>query len=408
LCAIGLDYLTLGQSAPTLSGGEAQRVKLAAELARPQTGKTLYVLDEPTTGLHFDDIRKLLKVLDSLVALGNTVVVIEHNLDVIKTADWIIDMGPEAGEGGGWIVAEGTPEEVVQHSIQYTQQTTITPGKVKKSSKKSESVVELHRSYTGEMLESILAKGVRSEREIFDKKAASKKREGDVELKQVGESAKMPWESDGRAWHLEQRLGHNGKPARWEVQSLIDVIDILEQSGSFAPTNWNSRSIVEVAAKKGTDGWFLHALTGDEWLLKLNFHVPRNTFQQAVLSEQLNLTPLDELDEIQVYGRGPRVQAVNRSGPWQEVSITLHWHKEMNKPAFRQFLKEAQAAFLKTTSDAGGSIEDKMPWKVLGKKWHLSRKGFPTNQRVAWQPEVLERLVEILEAKARPRLCGRF
>src|SRR4029079_14168218 len=105
--------------APTLSGGEAQRVKLAAELARPQTGKTLYILDEPTTGLHFDDIRKLLKVLDSLVELGNTVVVIEHNLDVIKTADWIIDMGPEAGDGGGWIVAEGTPEDLVTYAAEY-------------------------------------------------------------------------------------------------------------------------------------------------------------------------------------------------------------------------------------------------------------------------------------------------
>ena len=117
LSAIGLDYLTLGQSAPTLSGGEAQRVKLAAELARPNTGRTLYVLDEPTTGLHFDDIAKLFKVLNSLVELGNTVVVIEHNLDVIKTADWIIDLGPEAGIGGGWIVTEGTPEDVVEYAI---------------------------------------------------------------------------------------------------------------------------------------------------------------------------------------------------------------------------------------------------------------------------------------------------
>ncbi|HEY2883170.1 MAG TPA: excinuclease ABC subunit UvrA [Pirellulales bacterium] len=109
---VGLGYLTLGQSATTLSGGEAQRVKLAAELARQQTGSTLYLLDEPTTGLHFDDVRKLLEVLNRLVDLGNTVMVIEHNLDVIKTADWIIDIGPEGGDGGGRIVAEGTPEEV--------------------------------------------------------------------------------------------------------------------------------------------------------------------------------------------------------------------------------------------------------------------------------------------------------
>ena len=112
LVDVGLGYVRMGQSAPTLSGGEAQRVKLAAELQKRSTGRTIYVLDEPTTGLHFEDIRKLLGVLQSLVEKGNTVIVIEHNLDVIKTADWIIDLGPEGGSGGGRVVATGTPEEV--------------------------------------------------------------------------------------------------------------------------------------------------------------------------------------------------------------------------------------------------------------------------------------------------------
>jgi excinuclease ABC subunit A len=133
---VGLGYVKLGQPAPTLSGGEAQRVKLSTELAKRSTGKTLYILDEPTTGLHFDDVSKLLGVLHRLVDGGNTVVVIEHNLDVIKTADHIVDLGPEGGAGGGEIVASGTPEEVA-----------ATPG-----------------SYTGQYLQPMLARKARSKK----------------------------------------------------------------------------------------------------------------------------------------------------------------------------------------------------------------------------------------------------
>ena len=122
LVEVGLGYVRLGQAATTLSGGEAQRVKLASELQRRSTGRTVYVLDEPTTGLHTEDIRKLLLVLQSLVDKGNTVIVIEHNLDVIKSADWVIDMGPEGGSGGGTVVAEGTPEEVAQVEESFTGQ----------------------------------------------------------------------------------------------------------------------------------------------------------------------------------------------------------------------------------------------------------------------------------------------
>jgi excinuclease ABC subunit A len=134
LVDVGLGYVRLGQPAPTLSGGEAQRVKLATELARRPTGHTLYVLDEPTTGLHFEDVRRLLEVLQRLVDQGNTVVVIEHNLDVVKSADWLVDLGPEGGDRGGTVVAEGTPEDVAADPDSYTGQVlgkVLTPSRAR-------------------------------------------------------------------------------------------------------------------------------------------------------------------------------------------------------------------------------------------------------------------------------------
>ena len=122
LARVGLGYIHVGQQATTLSGGEAQRIKLSKELSKRATGRTLYILDEPTTGLHFHDVAKLLEVLHELVDQGNTVVVIEHNLEVIKTADWIVDLGPEGGDAGGEVVAIGTPEEIAANPASYTGQ----------------------------------------------------------------------------------------------------------------------------------------------------------------------------------------------------------------------------------------------------------------------------------------------
>ncbi len=423
LCDVGLDYLTLGQSAPTLSGGEAQRVKLAAELSRPDTGRTLYLLDEPTTGLHFDDLAKLLEVLNRLVDMGNTIVVIEHNLDVVKTADWIIDIGPEAGDGGGRIVVAGTPEDVAAHGqaalrahlqSQWNNdqspvaQSTAQPKRKRSTTRKAKATGEpvaattppLLRSYTGEALAAVLAAGPHKKRSLYDFAAEVAKREGDLEIRQVGQETDMPWEVDGRRWHTRERVSRSGQPSRWDGRILDRVERFVQKEGVFSPTNWNARTIVEISADRKSDGWFMHAITGETWLLKLKFRVAKNTFGRDDLASKLKLTPLNELPDLPVYGHGPRVRCKNLRGPWQEVQIDLHSLAEVDRPEFWDFVKKAVEGFKKYIERLSQSPEAVMPWTVLGRKWHATRKGFPPGKPVRWDPDLLEQLCDMLAGAA--------
>jgi excinuclease ABC subunit A len=414
LADVGLDYLALGQPAPTLSGGEAQRVKLAAELARPNTGKTVYILDEPTTGLHFDDIRKLLDVLNRLVDLGNTVIVVEHNLDVIKTADWVIDMGPEAGDAGGRVVVEGTPETVAQ--FLPSPLGGEGPG-VRGSMPASKRVPHpspptplpqgerggILYSHTAKFIAAVLKAGPYAERPKYDPFAAQKKRDGDVALEKVGRDAAMPWQTEGKTWHTKDRVSGDGKACRWEGEVLSWIDEKIHALGEFAETNWKHPSKVEIAATTKTLGWFFHAHTNMEWLTRLMFRVGKNTFKQEDLNRKLGLPTLNDTPGIEVYSDEPRIHVANRKGPWQEVWMLIHRLSEIDTPAFDEFLRKAVGSFHNTLQRINTKPEDVMPWKVNGERWHLGEKGFPPGRKLQWDRAILPRLLELLR-KVEPKL----
>jgi excinuclease ABC subunit A len=402
LCDVGLDYVALGQSAATLSGGEAQRVKLAAELARPDTGRTLYVLDEPTTGLHFDDIAKLLDVLHRLVDLGNTVVVIEHNLDVIKQCDWLVDIGPEAGAGGGNVVGQGTPEQLVEQMANAEW----GMGKKKRVAKRAGASPPPAPSHTATALAPILAAGPHVERKRYDFAAAEARRQGDLEINDLGSEVNMPWEANGRKWHVEDRISRSGDKCKWDGRILAEVERRIHELGQFSDTNWAHRSIVEIAAEKKSDGWFFHAITAEPWVVKLKFRTARRTFNRDQLAVDLALKPLNDMPEVEAYGNNSRVKCKNLRGPFQEVQIAAHSWEEIDTPAFWDFLEKAVAGFGRLTERVGQDPEDVMPWKVLGRKWHLSRKGFPPGKKVAWPQDTLEELLELLESAASRSVAG--
>jgi excinuclease ABC subunit A len=201
---------------------------------------------------------------------------------------------------------------------------------------------------------------------------------------------------DGRGWHTRDRVARDGRSCKWDGRIVDEVEKRIHTVGQFADTNWNNRSIVEITAAKKADGWFFHAITGERWLVKLKFRTAKKTFERDKLVADLGLKPLNDIDEVEAYGRGPRVKCKNLRGTWQEVQVDAHTWKEIDTPAFWAFLERAVAGFNKFAERIGAKPEDVMPWKVLGQKWHLSRKGFPPGKKTVWKPELLEELLEML------------
>jgi excinuclease ABC subunit A len=255
ICDVGLDYVTLGQSAPTLSGGEAQRIKLSAELARPDTGRTLYLLDEPTTGLHFKDIERLLNVIQRLVELGNTVIVIEHNLDVIKCSDWVIDVGPEAGSRGGTIVIEGTPEDVASYAIAAK----------KNADAKKPSPDPMPRSHTGEYLAKVLelSQGFESVESVTKPVVVpvnGSAKQPVVTPEPVNESVVtwdevQPWKVLGRKWHSVSKGFPNNQTPQWPLELADQALSLLEAIAGDDTLQFVSPDRVAVRDIRSQDTW---------------------------------------------------------------------------------------------------------------------------------------------------------
>ncbi len=385
LCDVGLDYLPLGQPATTLSGGEAQRIKLAAELSQRDSKRAFYILDEPTTGLHFEDVRKLLVVLHRLVDMGNTVVVVEHNLDVVKNADWVLEIGPEAGLEGGRLVFAGTPEQLLEYAV--TWQTTRNAQKT------------LPRSYTGEALIPVFSKGVFKERPIFEPSVTQKTTvEETTEWTDDSsrEFVEQPWEIDGKRWHTEFRTTRGGVPCKWEGRALSAIVEKLEEKSLFAETNWQNRTNVEIVVDDKPNLWFMRAITNEEWLLRLKFRTAKNTFERVALTRKLALKPLKDVEDIPLYGTLPRVK-IDVVGAWQEIELKVYSFSEIDRNEFWDFLELAYKQFAALIERPKELDVDLTPWRTQGREWHMSSLGFYGVGKALWSIELLEKVIVVIE-----------
>ena len=283
-------------------------MKLARELVKPSRTHTLYLLDEPTTGLHPADIIKLLHVLNRLVEAGHTIVIIEHNLDVIKTADYVIDLGPGGGEGGGYLVAAGRPEQVAANS----------------------------RSATAPYLAQALKDSPKCDREALTAAWRELVRTP-VKAEPVGEDVLTPWERDPVAWHTQQRKTSAGEDRAWEPKTLIVLRRLIKRLPPPPEQNWQHPDYVLFQAPPAKD-WWARARTDKKWYLDLQFHTEKGLFDEADLARQLALSTWNDIEDLPKYGEGARVRVHTGAAGYDRVAMQIYEVGDITTLEFEQFL----------------------------------------------------------------------
>ncbi|MEM8911007.1 MAG: excinuclease ABC subunit UvrA [Planctomycetota bacterium] len=340
LCDVGLDYVTLGQTAPTLSGGEAQRVKLAAELARPATGHTVFLLDEPTTGLHFGDIEKLLDVMQRLVDLGNSVIVIEHNLDVVKCADWVIDIGPDAGAAGGQVVYAGTPDGLAtSKGVDSPTRSVTAPYLAAAMSRHGQAMpgsaangAARKRQQTPPSHQPASRNSTTKHRDNAESLGAATESEWPLEGSSDAAPMPQPWKALGRRWHTLPKGFPDGDSPRWSLQLVEEILQMLSSVAGDGAIDYPAPDRVAVrleADATSTDlPHWAELETKKPQHLRLHLRGPRTA---------IDLEQLFALDVILGDGDSGAVDLSDSNS----VRLTLHFKdvRQANSRKLRTFLK---------------------------------------------------------------------
>jgi excinuclease ABC subunit A len=258
-------------------------------------------------------------------------------------------------------------------------------------------VVKAHASYTGRALAAVLAAGPYAERKRFDAKAAAQMEaelEAPLKLGERELGVKMPWQEDGRQWHLVAHVNHHGQPSAWDVSVLEWIIDETEKLGEFAPTVWNHPSRVEIKAPGAETMWLLHARTRNTDLLDVTFRAPAGTFAAASLVRQLGIKPLNDRDDLPIYSGDQRVQIHKVDKVWDNIRILLRDQKDLNKSAFRSFLRSAGAAYFKKLEAPAKQRGASESWKDNAKNWHLTQGSMRARgKRSSWRAALLPQMI---------------